>query len=242
MALARISIGGAAVSPVPARRDRAWVTLPRANAPLDLAQIFNPLVARSAGAGRVLVVVLRPALAGLASLALLEWCCAATVCGALVWSVLWARAVYQTHLLPGVPVIKRLPPARPPAVRADDPAEVRRWQAVLRKLGEAGSYKEARRWDWARAALRHVQELDPGNPEAAAMLAQMALEPEPVISAAEAAARQQEQHLSDFLGAAAAFLDASNAKVARSYLDEAAAISPRDPRLLDLRERLLSES
>jgi hypothetical protein len=70
-------------------------------------------------------------------------------------------------------------------VRADDAAAVRSLQRSTNLMGEAGTYLAEEQYAWARATLERVLELDPGNAEARALLAQLPqLEPPPTVSTA----------------------------------------------------------
>jgi hypothetical protein len=97
--------------------------------------------------------------------ALREYLLAAALVGGVAWGGLQALHVYQEEILPH----RRQPatPApRPRGVRADDPAAVRRFQRVVDALGEATTYANAGRHDWARSTVEEILTLDPGNADA----------------------------------------------------------------------------
>jgi predicted Zn-dependent protease len=135
---------------------------------------------------------------------------------------------YEAQLRPYARTVKDAAPVTR-AVRLDDRQAVRRWQTVLELLGEASTYLEAKRWDWARATLQRVLELDPGNPDALAMLHRMEIEPVPTLTPGESAARQREQRVVELLGAASSFLEAGQPDEARRLLQEAASLDPANP-------------
>jgi tetratricopeptide (TPR) repeat protein len=171
------------------------------------------------------------------------------VTGLIVFAVLvWAGATgwhfYEGSLRPFVrsPDIAR--PHRVATARASDPAAVRRLQQVVNLLGEASTYREAKRQDWADATLRRALELDPNNEEARQLLARWAVEPAPALSAEERATREREaiiaRRMTDLLGAASAFVEAGQPEAARPLLEEAMQLEPHNGRVQDLWQHLPS--
>jgi Tfp pilus assembly protein PilF len=149
-------------------------------------------------------------------------CLVAVVC----WLVLTAWQTYDTALRPYARTVTNLPPSRPPSVRGDDPAEVRRWREVLHRLGEATVYRAAKRQDWADAALGRVLELDPQNADARALQVLWALEPAPTMTPDEAIARHRAERVTELVGAATSFMEAGEDDIAAALLREALALDP----------------
>ena len=122
---------------------------------------------------------------GLARPDLAEAVAGLCVAGAVLWGAFGAWGWYEEAVRPRLRPEAQLTPPRTRAVRADDAAAVRRVQRTTNSLGEAGTYLAAERYDWARATLGRVLELDPANAEARALLAQLAqLDPPATVSAA----------------------------------------------------------
>jgi hypothetical protein len=125
------------------------------------------------------------AMPGLARPDLAEAVAGLCVAGAVLWGAFGAWGWYEEAVRPRLRPEAQLTPPRTHAVRADDAAAVRRVQRTTNLLGEAGTYLAARRYEWARATLGRVLELDPANAEARALLAQLAqLDPPATVSAA----------------------------------------------------------
>ena len=125
------------------------------------------------------------AVPGLARPDLAEAVAGLCVAGAVLWGAFGAWGWYEEAVRPRLRPEAQLTPPRTRAVRADDAAAVRRVQRTTNLLGEAGTYLAAGRYEWARASLGRVLELDPANAEARAMLAQLAqLDPPATVSAA----------------------------------------------------------
>jgi hypothetical protein len=109
------------------------------------------------------------------------WAEAVTGLGLLVvilWLVAGAWHVYDAALRPYAyaRTAGEQPPERPPHVRADDPAAVRRLQQVTNLLGEANTYREAGKYEWAEVTLRRALEVDPTSREALETQARWGLE------------------------------------------------------------------
>ena len=125
------------------------------------------------------------AVPGLARPELAEAVAGLCVAGAVLWGAFGAWGWYEEAVRPRLRPEAQLTPPRARAVRADDAAEVRRVQRTTNLLGEAGTYLAAGRYEWARATLGRVLELDTANGEAQALLAQLPqLDPPATVSAA----------------------------------------------------------
>jgi tetratricopeptide (TPR) repeat protein len=154
----------------------------------------------------------------------------------VLWGGLHAWQFYDQRIRPLARTVTV--PAAVRGVRADDPQEVRRWQAVLDNLGEANSDIAAKHWDWALSALQRVLELDPENPDAAALLLRMELEPPPALTPGEEAARLRQTRVAELLGAAASFRTAGRPDDARALLGEALALDPVHQQAQEMLESL----
>lgn len=118
-------------------------------------------------------------------------------------------------------------------------------QQVVNALGEANTYRQAKRHDWADAALQRALELDPDNAEARATLVRWQLEPAPTMTPAEVAERQhqedQAQRLTELLGAASSFLDAGRPEDAHPLVAQAMTLDPDNAAAQQLLRRLASQ-
>ena len=166
---------------------------------------------------------------------LVEGAFALAVLCALAAGSVRAAQWYLTHLQPYVVAVPA-PPA-PRGVRTDDPVERHRWQEVLDGLGEASTYLNAKRPDWARTVVERVLKLDPQNQDALALLRRIEAEPPRVPSAAELAAQERERQLLDLLGAALTSLDRGDRALAGAYLSEAEQLAPDVPDVRAVRTR-----
>ena len=119
----------------------------------------------------------RPAPGGLVTPGLAETvvglCVAATVLLLAAWAWSWYDADVRPHLAAEVAAEVGPLPRRPRTVRVDDRAAVRRLQQTTNLLGEAGTYLEAGRLEWARGTLQRVLAIDPGNADALVLLARV---------------------------------------------------------------------
>ena len=100
-------------------------------------------------------------------------CVAATVLLLAAWAWWWYEADLRPHLAAAVVAEAGPLPLRPRSVRVDDRAAVRRLQQTTNLLGEAGTYLEAGRLEWARGTLQRVLAIDPGNADALVLLARV---------------------------------------------------------------------
>jgi tetratricopeptide (TPR) repeat protein len=153
-----------------------------------------------------------------------------------------AWSFYETALAP-----LRRPIARPTVeqtVRRDDRDAVERLQRVKDLLGEAVAYRNARRLEWADAALAEALTLDPESPDALAVHDAWAADPAPPLTEKERAVIERENRLYELLGAAISILDAdppasANALAeAAAYVREALDLAPADPTAVTLAARL----
>lgn len=139
--------------------------------------------------------------------------------------VVWAWLFYDANVRPYARVVPPIP-ARVRVVPRSDRAAMQRLQTVNNLLGEASSDLAAKRPEWARTALERALALEPDNPDATAMLAQVDALPEPALTPAEQADRAREQRVVELRGAAASFLTAGQPGAARPLLEEALALDP----------------
>jgi hypothetical protein len=120
-----------------------------------------------------------------------------------------------------------VPAAQPQGVRRDDREALARHQLVKELLGEAVTFREAMRQEWADHSLARALELIADDPEALAMRTQWDVEPAPVLTTEELVVREREGRVPELLGAAVSILnygealDPVGAAEARSYLEEA---------------------
>lgn len=154
----------------------------------------------------------------------------------MAWGAVLAWTAYDRLVFPHRRTITTLPSRRPPGVRADDPAEVRRWQEVLDSLGAAATYREAKRQDWADAALQRALELDPENADARAMQARWRIEPAPTMTPEEHGARSREARVVELLGAAVTLLEARRPEAAERVLQQVLTLDPGNPTVQELLE------
>lgn len=147
---------------------------------------------------------------------------------------LWAWQVYDRDILPHVPP-RVARPNTPTAIRLDDPAAVRRHQRVSEYLGQAATYREAKRQDWANEALERAIAIDPTNSEALALKVRWQIEPAPTFTPEEAQERLREQQARlreaqtvDLLGAAASFVDSGEPALAIPLLQEVLRLDPEN--------------
>lgn len=140
----------------------------------------------------------------------------------------WAWQVYDREILPYVTPSPLAHTAASETIRLDDPAAVRRYQSVLDHLGQAATYRQAKRQDWADAALERALALDPKNGEALALKARWQVEPAPTLTPDEIQSRQRAVRVMDLLGAAASFVTAGDPAQAILHLQEALRLDPEN--------------
>lgn len=143
---------------------------------------------------------------------------------------------YEGAILPHVeaPAV----PAPPPATRMDDRQAVKRFQRVREFIGEAVTYHNAHRQDWADASLAEALRLDPENVTALALRARWAAEPARPQPPEEQAAREKEQRIAELLGAALSMEAAGQRAIARAYIQEGLALDPGNQSLAAALTRL----
>ncbi|MGH2350577.1 MAG: hypothetical protein ACRDJN_03060 [Chloroflexota bacterium] len=166
-----------------------------------------------------------------------EWLVGLSLLVAVGWISVQGWRFYDSSLRPYARAAPTAP-AGPRTVRADDPAERRRWQAVVNELGAASSALAANRPEWARGHLQRVLELDLGNADALAMLKSIDLTPQPTLTPAQQQERQREARVVEFMGAASTFLEARNPAAARPLLEEALALDPGNQQVQQALSRL----
>jgi predicted Zn-dependent protease len=151
------------------------------------------------------------------------------VAALVLWAAAGAWGWYDGALRPHARSVAAAAPRRPPTARRDDPAAARRLQETTDRLGEAGAYLVAGEYDWARAALARVLARDPGNADAAVLLAQVEAAARRGLPADEAARRAAATRATELVGAACTLLDAGRPAAARTLLEEALALEPGHP-------------
>ena len=97
-----------------------------------------------------------------------EYALAVALVGSTAWAGVQAIRFYEAEILPYREAVV-VPSSRPRGVRADDPAEVRRWQRVMDATGEAVTFTVSGHYDWARQRVDEILRLDPGNKDALAL-------------------------------------------------------------------------
>jgi hypothetical protein len=129
-------------------------------------------------------------------------------------------------------------PGPAPSIRGDDPKAVQRFQRITDLLGEAQTYRNAKRQDWADETLARAAALDPADERPASFRARWESEPIPELSADEAAVRNREQVITELLGAANTFVEAGEQDDALELVTEVLALDPSSRPAQDLAAKL----
>ena len=168
--------------------------------------------------------------------ALWEWLLGSLVVAGITWGSLAAWRFYDAALRPharAAPVV-----VQPRSAHLSDADEVRRMQRATDLVGEATAYVDAKRWDWARAAVEQALALDPDYPEAKALLRRLIDEPPPALTPQEQATRDRDDRVIELLGAAASYREAGRPDLARPLLEQALALDPASPLVRAVIEQL----
>jgi tetratricopeptide (TPR) repeat protein len=171
--------------------------------------------------------------------ALCELALGTAIVVAVSWGGLTAWRFYAADLRPYARTAPRVPAAR--FAHASDPDEVRRMQRATDLVGEATADLAAKRWDWARSAVDEALALDPSYADAKALQRRLAAEAPPPLTPQEQAQRDRDDRVMELLGAAAAFEEADQPELAQPLLEQALALDPGQPLVLDALAELADE-
>jgi len=109
------------------------------------------------------------------SLFWLEWLCAILV-ACLLLAGAYAGWRFSTDVLQPARPAFEAPSLTPRGVLASDRQAVKDFQAALEAAGEANAYLLAKKYDWARETVDRALRLDPQNPTALSVDAQLKLQ------------------------------------------------------------------